>query len=242
MTPADRLARAADVLDAMADDATQMKTCSKCRVEKRVDSFSRDRARRDGRQPQCKECRNAHRAENREAILDRERAHYAEHQQQHVERSRQYRAANTESIRERRGAYWRANADAILERQRQYYSENSDRILEQQREYRSGNSDRISEYRRENPHVGWAHNYRSRALKAGFEATVEDFTKADVIARYGSSCFYCDTGTFDHLDHYIPVSKGGAHTLANVRPACEPCNRAKGSALADHILERTTDE
>ena len=83
------------------------------------------------------------------------------------------------------------------------------------------------ERHRKHPHRQWVTNYRHRARTFGVDPVVGDFTKPDVIARYGDSCFYCETGAFEHLDHAIPVSKGGPHTLDNVRPSCAACNIAK---------------
>lgn len=42
-------------------------------------------------------------------------------------------------------------------------------------------------------------------------------------------CFYCNAGcegTF-HVDHFMPLARGGAHVLTNLRIACAPCNQRK---------------
>ena len=39
------------------DGGRVMKTCSACKQEKKEEMFSRDKHRKDGRDPQCKECR-----------------------------------------------------------------------------------------------------------------------------------------------------------------------------------------
>jgi|DEB0MinimDraft_6_1074348.scaffolds.fasta_scaffold85292_1 5-methylcytosine-specific restriction endonuclease McrA len=50
-------------------------------------------------------------------------------------------------------------------------------------------------------------------------------------AEFGYTCAYC--GKPDHraseleLDHVIPISKGGAHHLGNIVPACRQCNHSK---------------
>lgn len=36
-----------------------------------------------------------------------------------------------------------------------------------------------------------------------------------------------------HLDHVIPLARGGADTVANLCVACEPCNRRKHSKLPE---------
>lgn len=50
--------------------------------------------------------------------------------------------------------------------------------------------------------------------------------------RDGEKCVYCSStdGPF-HLDHIIPWSRGGDHSLANLCVSCAPCNRSKGDKL-----------
>lgn len=55
-------------------------------------------------------------------------------------------------------------------------------------------------------------------------------TKAKVQARmamFGGRCWICKVGPFEEIDHVKPLSKGGAHLPANLRPACRSCNRSK---------------
>lgn len=49
-----------------------------------------------------------------------------------------------------------------------------------------------------------------------------------VWGRDGQKCVYCGStaGPF-HLDHVMPWSRGGQHTVENMVVACQPCNSAK---------------
>lgn len=40
---------------------------------------------------------------------------------------------------------------------------------------------------------------------------------------------YTEDGIMINRDHIIPKSKGGANTIDNLQPTCEPCNSAKGN-------------
>lgn len=40
-------------------------------------------------------------------------------------------------------------------------------------------------------------------------------------------CWICGTGPKEVWDHVKPLAKGGAHCLANLRPACKKCNSFK---------------
>lgn len=58
-----------------------------------------------------------------------------------------------------------------------------------------------------------------------------------VIDKSNSECFHCHikidfSKRFDwHLDHYIPVSKGGLNIVDNLVVSCPTCNRKKSNKL-----------
>lgn len=49
-----------------------------------------------------------------------------------------------------------------------------------------------------------------------------------LIDRYRRSCAYCgDTAAVLHLDHVVPIARGGANGIGNLLPACSNCNFSK---------------
>ncbi|MFF1597710.1 HNH endonuclease [Streptomyces mirabilis] len=48
------------------------------------------------------------------------------------------------------------------------------------------------------------------------------------MARWQRSCAYCN-GVATHLDHVVPLARGGEDVEANIVPACAPCNLSKGA-------------
>lgn len=60
----------------------------------------------------------------------------------------------------------------------------------------------------------------------------EPFTRDEIIARDHSTCHLCghhvDRADI-HIDHDIPLSRGGTHTRTNVHVACSTCNTRKGT-------------
>jgi 5-methylcytosine-specific restriction endonuclease McrA len=76
-------------------------------------------------------------------------------------------------------------------------------------------------------HLQKSAKWRMRLLKG----TIVKFSAAQLDQRmsvFGYKCAYCG-GKFEHMDHVIPLSKGGPHCLANLRPSCAHCNLSKGS-------------
>jgi hypothetical protein len=55
--------------------------------------------------------------------------------------------------------------------------------------------------------------------------------KIAVSARDGGRCRQCGSTQQLHFDHVIPISRGGANTVANIQLLCGACNRAKGAKL-----------
>jgi hypothetical protein len=62
---------------------------------------------------------------------------------------------------------------------------------------------------------------------------MENFTLEDLeshLSKFKSLCVYCGKN-YEHLDHVIPISKGGAHTLNNLVPSCAQCNFSKNNKI-----------
>ncbi len=96
------------------------------------------------------------------------------------------------------------------------------------------NPDRLRELARR-------HSSRRRALQLA--TTVETFTEADIRALHGDDCYLCDQ-PIDYdlpfpdpfspsVDHIVPLSKGGTHTLDNVAMTCLRCNQSKHDRATD---------
>jgi endogenous inhibitor of DNA gyrase (YacG/DUF329 family) len=82
----------------------------------------------------------------------------------------------------------------------------------------------------------WARRAADRAREAG-ASVIEIFDRPTVFERDDWTCYLCgrqvdtEASPFDPasptVDHVVPLSKGGEHSLANVRTACLHCNSAK---------------
>jgi 5-methylcytosine-specific restriction endonuclease McrA len=83
-------------------------------------------------------------------------------------------------------------------------------------------------WRRRNPEKVYLRAMRGRAVKAGVEVhpiTVDELR--GLKALYGGLCAYCRVRSGDTLDHVVPLSRGGEHSVANLVPACFRCNHSK---------------
>lgn len=84
------------------------------------------------------------------------------------------------------------------------------------------------EYAKQNPHVGQAAKRKRKALMASagmFRVSTRDWSR--LVQRYGGRCFYCEVEAPMTMDHVVPISRGGTHSIGNLLPACAKCNSSK---------------
>jgi 5-methylcytosine-specific restriction endonuclease McrA len=129
------------------------------------------------------------------------------HRQLAKERTARYRTANPDRVREAMAA-WRA------------MPENQRLARERTRTWRLENPRRRSEQARR----------RNALMKSGVATFISLELLDGKLAYWGWRCWINGPGcTVDpeNWDHVKPLTKGGAHMLANLRPACGHCNRRK---------------
>ena len=131
----------------------------------------------------------------------------------------------------------RERANAGVSRWRARHPEAARALEAQWRERHSEVKQAIAaRWRLNHPEQVRALSRRARALRANAPCG-EPFTIEDVIARCGWVCGICglpiDPNAQDKtrrsLDHIVPISKGGAHTLENAQLAHQNCNSRKGN-------------
>jgi 5-methylcytosine-specific restriction endonuclease McrA len=54
------------------------------------------------------------------------------------------------------------------------------------------------------------------------------YSRTAILERWRHACCYCGS-LATHLDHVVPLSKGGADAEHNIVPACAHCNLSKGA-------------
>lgn len=102
---------------------------------------------------------------------------------------------------------------------------------------------KASKERSRKSEAGMASRRASRAKGKAVKrvATVELFDPIFVLNRDGWECYICGVSTpsakrgsyeddAPEVDHVVPLSKGGAHSLANVRCCCRKCNIKKSDS------------
>ena len=99
--------------------------------------------------------------------------------------------------------------------------------------YASNRERRIAEAMAWNSASGGVH--QRRHMYGLIAQRVEQVDRHEVYRRAGGSCGICsepvDPANF-HVDHIIPLARGGVHSYANTQPAHPLCNHRKGARAA----------
>jgi 5-methylcytosine-specific restriction endonuclease McrA len=150
------------------------------------------------------------------------RAHVREHNRAHpganAERCRRYRAEHLVQCRDRDREYARTHAEERALRAKVRYAAHAEARCAVLREQRALNPA---------PHRAEAHRRRARRM-----AAEGSHTGADIEAQYARQrgrCFWCraKVGNTYHVDHVVPLARGGSDAPENLVVACPSCNLAK---------------
>lgn len=239
------------------DHTTKTKVCSTCNTEKPHAEFSKKSRMKDGLNNQCRDCCarsfKKYYAANHAALCDRAAKWRAENpiplevaKQRHAD----YWARNREAIAERRKSQYESNAhlrnrnvtrakqwyEQNKERQSQYrkehYARNSDAIKQRVRAYESVNVERVKEWGRVK-----TNKRRARLVEAGGQYSVIDIKRLMSLQR--CKCANCGASIKKkyHIDHRIPVAKGGSNHVSNIELLCPPCNMRKSAKLPHEFAQ-----
>lgn len=100
-------------------------------------------------------------------------------------------------------------------------------------EWRAANRQKASAYvqgwkkRYPERHVAYQQRRRARAAQAGGSFSGDDIT--ELLQAQRGRCFYCPQPLASyHVEHRVPLSRGGSNDRSNIVLACPPCNLSKG--------------
>jgi len=135
----------------------------------------------------------------------------------HKEEKAAYYVANREKILADRATHYAANRDKKLAYQVTYYATRREEVRARQTAYYLTNREAWTTY-----------NATRRARKT--DAFIEAIDRQTVFSRDGGLCGICQQGVEPanwHLDHIIPLVRGGPHSYDNVQVSHPSCNLRK---------------
>lgn len=211
------------------------KICSKCKTEKEIIFFRNDKSEKDEIYSSCIDCK-------RRPLLD-----LKEKRKQYLA---EYRSNNKDIISKKSKEYKEKNKDKLSKQRKEYYLKNKEKLLEQKKEYYLKNQEKIKEQKRlerknstsvqiEKERIRGRIRSAKRRQITGNHLSIN--TIRFLLEQYKYKCYYCNSSIKHkeknsyHIDHYIPISKGGNNDTSNLVIACPSCNLSKG-AKDPHIF------
>ena len=101
------------------------------------------------------------------------------------------------------------------------------------KEYRENNKEKVAaalrKWNREHPEYDLNRRHKRRAQLQG--NGVFHVLDKEIKRLYSGNCIHCGSSERITMDHLIPVSRGGRHSIGNIVPMCQKCNFSKHSKL-----------
>lgn len=200
----------------------QYKTCSKCGQSKPLGKFSKHNGKKSsksGYRSSCKDCdveyNRLYRQRNRDKVNAAKRKWAADNKDSKAEQDKKYRLLNQEKIAKRNKQWRIKNSDYTKEKALAWRTANKQRKAITDRAWAQNNKENVR-------------NISLRRRARLFQNGIYRVTKQDIIRLLNAGCMYCGNPA-QHVDHVIPVSRGGTHSIGNLTGACASCNLSKGS-------------
>ena len=198
------------------------KICSICGIEKPYSEYSKKSASPIGIRSECKECGKEY---QRKAFEKRK------------EWSIKYYEQNKEKIKQVAERCRKERVKRDINKVRELYSKSYYRNIEYYKKWYIKNKSKISQKQKE-----WSASPNGKASKINNEAQrrakkrntyyESSFTVVSLLKKHAQNCYYCGEKIEKlHIDHYIPLSKGGEHISSNIVASCSDCNLRKGKKI-----------
>jgi 5-methylcytosine-specific restriction endonuclease McrA len=207
---------------------TLLKRCCHCKVFLPISDFQKNSTTRDGFQFRCRNCQNA-----------ATRAYYATHKEETHQRVKTYRAKNPDKVYEWGRQYreshreWYRTYQRLWRRKWRSDPKNAELDRERSRKFRPGYyKTHVAQYSH------YSRMRRAQKLSAGGSYSVSDIRK--MYANQKGKCYWCSkklNGQY-HIDHVIPLSRGGSNDISNIVISCPPCNFEKNDRLPSEWIGR----
>lgn len=188
-----------DVQDTLV--ASNYKVCHKCKEGKPFSEFHKWKSGKYGLAGKCKKCSIVAAAEWRINNKDKYSLYCKENRERFILKARERRKANPEKAAE-------------------YYLKNKDKCRQASEQWRKNNKEKVNAI---------SATRRARKRKAEGRFSEIDINYLMGIQKWKCICCKADIKNNHHVDHIIPLAKGGSNDRRNLQLLCPTCNWKKGA-------------
>ncbi len=199
-----------------------MKKCNKCFKEKELNYFHKDKSKKDGLRPTCKEC-----------IKDYSKNYLIDNIETIKKNKRQFYLDNKENILNKNKSYAKSNPNILKKANDKYINNNKEKVIKTKLKWKENNKDKIKQsgkqyylyLKKHKPYIfawrGTIKNYLSRLEIKKSDKTKNLLGYSALVLKTHLENLFTDGMTWDnygewHVDHIKPVSSFTSDTLPSV--------------------------
>ncbi len=178
---------------------------------------------------------------NKEKIKIKATRYRKENREKCRELGRRYRKNNPEKEKARHVKYYLENKEKIKMYHKKRYKENTEQIRKRNKIWQIKHPEKTREYN---------HKKRTRGI---IEKGIMSRIVNENILKYGcitceningkkedGHCEHCENGF--HIDHIVPISKGGSNDYNNLQILCAHCNYSKHTEIIDYRQDNKNNQ
>lgn len=195
-----------------------IRACTKCGVM--FDPHDENRKRRES---SCKACRRLYLEAHKLEVCATRKAY----RESHKAEIQAYLNSRKEKSKELCAKYYTENKKRIKEKQAIWNAAHQDALRRSRRLWEERNKDKVIKHRIQSNHAR-----RARIIQASVDGAL-DITS--IVDKTKHVCYWCGIKLPTkgwHLDHVVPLARGGAHAAHNLVKSCATCNESKGAKLS----------
>lgn len=213
----------------------QIKTCTKCNIEKLLSEFNKQTRGKYGVRADCKQCRDKYYKQWQENNPEYTKHNYQAKKEYYAEQTKLYYQEHKKERKEYYKQWHQNNKHKVNERSKQYNIDNKEILCESRKQYAQtpkGKAVAKAAYQ----------NRRAHKLNNGGKHTAKDIL--ELFDLQSGKCPYCKaklakTGNNKyHVDHVMPLNKGGTNNISNIQLLCPSCNLSKQDKLPEEFAAK----
>lgn len=185
--------------------------------------------------------------------VEEKRQYSIKYHKNHADRKRKYNAiyskCHVDKLRQYSVEYYKNNINKLRQYGAEYYKDHINEKRQYDIEYYKSHADEIrkckAEYRKNHPAEIAARSAMRRAQKRNAFVNLTPAEKTQIKELYRQArkdlvvkCYLCGKRIplgHRHVDHIMPLSKGGKHHFCNLAIVCDSCNQSKYTKLPSEV-------
>jgi hypothetical protein len=228
------------------------KTCTLCNVEKDIILFSNDARQKDGKRPDCKECKSLrdrkYRESNKEKIQIIAKDYYQQNKEEIKEKSKIWYNENFERSKETKALYYQNNREKMDLAKKLWHEKNKEKMKSWVNEYMKNRYNTDMDYRIKSLMNKRIRDYIRNKTQPTLEflgCSIEDFKKW-IEYQFDKNMSWENMGTYWSFDHVKPCKSFDfsneneileCYNWTNLRPLKTTENSSKGSKVDNLIID-----